>query len=74
MHTYQDLVAYLNQLNHEWVKAAKRMSPELIIDLLEKTGDLYTEHLKTLEPLADAIFPVAWAGQTISPNWFHIAR
>jgi hypothetical protein len=26
------------------------------------------------DPFADAIFSVAWAGEEISKNWFHIAR
>ena len=72
--TYDDLVVYLNQLNHEWVTAAKRMSPAVIITLLDQTGRAYTNYLKTLNPHADALFSVAWAGQTVSPNWFHIAR
>jgi hypothetical protein len=32
------------------------------------------EQLQKLAPFEDAIFSVAWAGEEISPNWFHIAR
>ena len=72
--TYQDLVDYLNQLNADWVKATKRVSPGVLIELLEITGKEYIEQLNKLDPFAPAIFSVAWAGQTESPNWFHIAR
>jgi len=72
--SYQDLVGFLNQLNMSWTSATKRLSPQVIIKLLEITGQEYTEHLKTLNPFENAIFSVAWAGQETSPNWFHIAR
>jgi len=72
--TYQNLVDYLNRLNADWVKATKRISPSLLIELLELTGKEYYEELAKLDPFKPAIFSVAWAGQTESPNWFHVAR
>ena len=72
--SYQDLVGYLNGLNHGWTGAAKRLSPRVIVNLLETTGKQYNQYLKKLSSFEDAIFPVAWAGHTVSPNWFHTAR
>jgi uncharacterized protein (TIGR03083 family) len=72
--SYESLVSYLNTINHEWVKAAKRLSPELITDMLESTGKEYDNIIAQLNPDDDAIFSVAWAGQSVSKNWFHIAR
>lgn len=72
--SYQDLVQYLNQLNADWVNATRRMSPAVLIELLRATGNEYYEQLKKLNPFEPALFSVAWAGQTESPNWFHIAR
>ena len=74
VHTYQELVAFLNNLNHQWTDAAKRLSPALLIDLLEWSGKQYHEHLCALDPFDPAVFAVAWAGQDQSENWFHIAR
>ncbi|TDB61424.1 maleylpyruvate isomerase N-terminal domain-containing protein [Arundinibacter roseus] len=74
INSYQDLVAYLNSLNAEWIAATKRLSPAVIIDLLEKTGEEYTAYLHTLDPDTNAVFAVAWAGEKESRNWFHIAR
>ena len=74
INSYQDLVSFINDINLTWTKAAKRLSPKILIDLLEITGKEYSEHLKTLDPFDNAIFSVAWAGQEVSPNWFHIAR
>jgi uncharacterized protein (TIGR03083 family) len=72
--TYQDLVNFLNQLNADWVKAMKRVSPQVLIELLEVTGKQYYQALAALPPFEPALFSVAWAGQSESPNWFHIAR
>ncbi len=72
--TYKDLVTYLNRLNAEWVTAAKRLSPQVLIDLLETTGKEYADFLATLDPWKDAVLSVAWAGEETSKNWFHVAR
>lgn len=74
IHSYQDLVSFLNNLNMTWTRAAQRLSPKVLIALLAITGKQYTAHLEALDPFDNAIFPVAWAGQETSPNWFHIAR
>ena len=74
LESYKDLVDYLNQLNADWVKATQRVSPVVLIELLEMTGSAYLEQLQKLNPFKPAMFAVSWAGQTESPNWFHIAR
>lgn len=72
--SYQDLVAFLNGLNADWVKAMRRVSPAMLVHLLETTGKEYSDYLQTLAPFEQAIFSVAWAGEEHSANWFHIAR
>lgn len=74
INSYSDLVAFLNELNAVWVKAMKRVSPQLLMAQLESTGAQYVEYLHTLEPFAPAMYSVAWAGEDTSANWFHIAR
>lgn len=74
IHSYRDLVDYLNGLNMQWTRATKRLSPEVLISLLELTLPQYRAHLQTLNPFDRAIYSVAWAGQETSQNWFHIAR
>lgn len=71
---YEGIVSFLNGLNHTWVSAFGRMSPELIIEWLERTGPVYTAQLAKLDPMGQAMYSVAWAGQHVSQNWFHIAR
>jgi hypothetical protein len=74
INSYSDLVDFLNQLNMTWTNATKRLSPNVIIELLESTGKQYSAHLQTLDPFDNAIFSVDWAGEETSLNWFHIAR
>lgn len=71
---YRGLVAFLNQLNVDWVKAGQRLSPRVLIELLEWSHEQVCELFKSLDPFAPALFSVAWAGETISRNWFDMAR
>ncbi len=71
---YRDLVAHLDQLNADWVQAMKRVSPRVLIALLEWSGENLYKYFKTLDLQAPAPWPVAWAGEDASPNWFDIAR
>ena len=72
--SYDDLVGFLNQLNAEWVRAAKRISPALLIELLEFTGAKVLALFESLDPQAQALLSVAWAGEETSRNWFDVAR
>ncbi|MBO0724354.1 MAG: maleylpyruvate isomerase N-terminal domain-containing protein [Blastocatellia bacterium] len=71
---HRDLVNFLNQLNADWVRAARRISPRLLMEFLEITGTQVCELFKSLDPFAPAIFSVAWAGERESQNWFDVAR
>ncbi len=72
--SYNGLVTYLNGLNADWVKAMKRVSPQILITLHQLTGPMYNQYYASLNPNDVAPFAVSWAGDTESPNWKHIAR
>lgn len=72
--SYADLVAYLNRLNSEWVAAARRLSPRVLMDLLDRIEPDLHAFFQSLAPHAPAAFAVAWAGEETSPNWFDIGR
>lgn len=71
---YENLVAYLNQLNAEWVTALRRVSPEVLVQLLQMAGPALCDAMKKLDPEASAAFAVAWAGEIGSKTWFDVAR
>lgn len=68
------LLAYLNGLNTEWVRAAQRIGPRVMLDFLEVTGPQVSAFVAGLDPQAPARFSVAWAGEEKSANWFHVGR
>lgn len=74
VYSYDELVNYLNTLNADWVKATKRLSPAILIELLEKTNEEVYDLFKNLDPFAEAAYSVSWAGENESRNWFDIAR
>jgi uncharacterized protein (TIGR03083 family) len=60
-------------INDEWVNAARRISPPLLIDLLSKIGDQIVEFWHTVD--LDALGgPVRWAGPEPHPYWLDVAR
>ena len=74
LHDFQELVNWLNRLNADWVKATRRLSPQVLIHLHKATGPNVSEYYASLDPWAEAVFPVDWAGETTSLNWMHLAR
>lgn len=71
---FGDVRHFLDRLNADWIRAAKRLSPAVIVELLEYTNPLVLDYFRSLDPQATATFPVAWAGQERSPAWLDIAR
>jgi uncharacterized protein (TIGR03083 family) len=70
----EDLDAWLNTFNQQWVDAARRISPVLLTDLLDLAGLRFEEHLATLDLDATG-GPVEWAaGADPAPVWLDIAR
>jgi uncharacterized protein (TIGR03083 family) len=70
----EELPAFINRLNEEGVRQYRRLSPAVLISLLEVTARASAEYHDSLDPFAQAAFPVSWAGETESLNWFDTAR
>lgn len=71
---YPDLIAWLNALNAGWVAAMQRLSPAVLIELIELAGPAVARLFAALDPDAPALYPVAWAGEKTSVNWMDVAR
>jgi uncharacterized protein (TIGR03083 family) len=69
-----DLASFINGLNRRGVETYGRLSPAVLISLLEVATRELADHLQSLDPMAAAMFPVSWAGQDESPQWFDTAR
>jgi uncharacterized protein (TIGR03083 family) len=71
---FDELTRMINRSNAEWVKAARRISPDILIEFLELTDRHLDKLFKNLPLDQPAPITVAWAGNEIPPNWFDIAR
>ncbi|MGX5819833.1 maleylpyruvate isomerase family mycothiol-dependent enzyme [Chitinophaga lutea] len=69
-----DLLSFLNRLNADWVQAMKRVSPSMLILLLEATGKPFCDYFRTLDPMGISPLAVDWAGESESFNWMETAR
>ena len=47
-----ELVAFVNRMNAEWVAVARRLSPRVIVDLLEVTGPWVVDLFRATDPFA----------------------
>ncbi len=70
----EDLVAFVNRLNREGVEMYRRLSPPVLISLMDVASRESAAFHQSLDPMADAVFGVSWAGDVTSPNWFDTAR
>jgi uncharacterized protein (TIGR03083 family) len=67
------LPAFLDRINGEWAAAARRISPRLLIEQLQDTGDQVAEFWQAVDPdaLGEA---VSWASPGPAPVWLDAAR
>ncbi|HVD93110.1 MAG TPA: maleylpyruvate isomerase N-terminal domain-containing protein [Vicinamibacterales bacterium] len=72
--TDRDLASFIDGLNATGVAYAARLSPRVLIDLLEVSGSWVIDLLTALRPHAPAVFPVSWAGERASENWMDVGR
>ena len=70
----RDFVAFINGLNARWVDAARRLSPRVLTDLYEHASVEAADWFEAQALDAPALFPVSWAGEQASANWFDIGR
>ena len=70
----QDLTALVNDLNATWIRVAERFSPRVLIELHEHASGRLVEFIETLDLMADAAFPVSWAGESVSRQWLDVGR
>ena len=72
--TYEELIIYLNQLNANFIIALRRVSTNILIEMIEKYQHELLKYFDELDPFDMAISPDRWAGKEHSENWFDIAR
>lgn len=67
------MLAFVNRLNDEWVRAARRLSPRVAADLLAVVGPPLFDYFASLD-LSALGERVSWAGPGPAPVWLDVAR
>ena len=68
-----ELLTFINAGNEAWVAATRRLSPAIVIDLLEWCGRETQAHFESLDMHAIG-GAVTWAGPEPAPKWLDVAR
>jgi len=69
-----DFVAFINDMNAQWVGAARRFSPRVLADMFERGSRELADWFEALPLEAPALFGVSWAGEIESAGWFDVGR
>lgn len=70
----EQLVALINHLNAEGVRKYRQLGSDELISRMEAASRESAAYHAALDPFAPAMFPVSWAGEEESLNWFDTAR
>jgi uncharacterized protein (TIGR03083 family) len=70
----KDVVTLVNRLNAEGVTVFRRLSPPVLVAVMEMACEESARFHESLDPFAPAAFAVSWAGEAVSLNWFDTAR
>ena len=68
-----DLIDFIQQDNRDFMTGMRRVSPQILIELIERYDREVLALFEALDP-DEAGLGVAWAGESSSPRWFDIAR
>ena len=74
VHSPQEIVKLVNRLNREGATVYRRLSPPVLIALMEVVCEQSAAFHESLDPFQPAAFAVSWAGEERSLNWFDTAR
>src|SRR5688572_32445793 len=64
--SFEELVAFIQRLNRSWMEATRRLSPRMLLAMIEEADAEVLRLFHALDANAPAIFSVAWAGETTS--------
>lgn len=70
----ESLAAFLRRENARCCEALRSLSPQLLVDWIERSDEALANFFATLDPDAEALYPVSWAGEERSLQWMDIAR
>ena len=73
MRALEDLIAFIQEDNRDFMRGMRRISPQIISELMAKYDAELVSIFEGLDPGEEGL-GVAWAGEMVSRNWFDVAR
>jgi uncharacterized protein (TIGR03083 family) len=70
----REILAFVNDLNAQWVRVAARFSPRVLTDIYALAGRALADVVERARLDEPAVFPVSWAGESQSAAWLDIGR
>jgi uncharacterized protein (TIGR03083 family) len=70
----QELVAFINEMNADWVRATRRISPAVLTRLYAVAGLELADFFERCPLDGPPLFPVSWAGEDGNFGWLDIGR
>ena len=74
LQNWDELVAWINARNDLWVRATRRISKRLLVQMLRFTGEMVGEYFLSLNSEDASGVAVSWAGDDEAAIWLEIAR
>ena len=71
---FEKLCGHIADGNDRWNAVTQNISPALILDLVSLVEKQLADFISSHPLEGKALYPVGWAGETESENWFDIAR
>ena len=68
-----ELVAFIQRGNREFIQGVRRLSPAILRELLARYDEEMVLAFERLDPEGPGL-GVVWAGEWVSANWFDVAR
>jgi uncharacterized protein (TIGR03083 family) len=69
----EELVAFIQRGNREFIQGMRRLSPAILRELLTRYDEEMVLAFERLDPEGPGL-GVVWAGEWVSANWFDVAR
>jgi uncharacterized protein (TIGR03083 family) len=70
----EQLIGLINHLNAEGVRTYSQLGTDELVSCMESASRDSAKYHRLIDPFGRAMFPVSWAGEEESTNWFDTAR
>jgi uncharacterized protein (TIGR03083 family) len=70
----EDVRAFVDAANADGIRFYGKLSAPVLVTMMERASKELCDFSLALDPYAPATFPVSWAGESESQNWFDTAR